>query len=217
MNFRFQDIVPYLGTMLAGLGLNFLVATLSLIVGILVGLVTYSAQKSKMKPISAVASAYIELIRNTPLLVQLYIIYFGIAQIGISVSPFGSTMIAMIFNCGAYMAEILRAGFQSIKPGVIEAGEALGMTPFQNFYLIQLKPALRSAFPAIINQYILMFLGSTVSSAISMPELLYRTLHIESTTARTVEVFLITGVLFYISSFLIINVLRLMERKVFKW
>ncbi|MEN6316130.1 MAG: amino acid ABC transporter permease [Clostridiaceae bacterium] len=217
MRFHFKDIAPYLIMMLKGIGVNFTAATIALLFGIILGLCAYSAKKSTVKPLQIVANAYIEIVRNTPLLVQLYLIYFGIAQMGINMTPLQSTMIAMIFNSGAYISEIMRSGFQSVSSGTIEAGHALGMSNWQVFTYIRLKPAFRSAFPALINQYVLMFLGSTVASTISLHELMYQTLYIESVTARTVEAFLITGVLFYVSSFIIINILRKSERIIFKW
>ena len=217
MKFYFGDIVPYLPSMLQALGCNFIVATVSLIVGIFVGLVTYLAKSGKTKAFRIFANCYIELIRNTPLLVQLYLIYFGIAQMGIDISPMRSTMIAMILNSGAYIAEIMRSGFSSVSPGTIEAGHALGMSSWQVFTLVRLKPAFASAFPALTNQYVLMFLGSTVASTISLNELLYTTLYIESVTARTPEVFLTTGLLFYAASFMIIRIIHKVDKHVFTW
>lgn len=217
MKFYFKDIIPYLPEMIKALGYNYLVATVSLAFGIILGLVLYSAKTGKAKPFRVVANCYIELIRNTPLLVQLYLIYFGVAQLGVDVTPVQSTMLAMILNSGAYVAEIMRSGFSSVLPGTIEAGYALGMTPWQVFVYVRLKPAFASAFPALINQYVLMFLGSTVASTISLNELMYTTLHIESVTARTPEVFLTTGVLFYVSSFVMIRILRKVKKHVFTW
>ena len=216
MSFYFRDLTPYLSMMFGGLLTNFLVATFSLCLGLILGLLTYNAKVSGRKPLRYAANVYIELIRNTPLLVQLYIIYFGIAQIGIDASPFQSTIIAMVLNSGAYIAEIMRAGFKSVSYGINEAGQALGMSGIQIFFYLRLAPAFKAAFPALINQYILMFLGSTVASTISLSELMHNTLYIDSITARTVEVFLITGVMFYVSSFVLINSLRFVEKRIFK-
>lgn len=217
MRFHFGDVAPYLASMLKGLGLNLSVAILSLLAGIALGLLAYSAKAGKNRPLRILASCYIELIRNTPLLVQLYLLYFGLAQFGVDVSPLLSTMLALVVNSGAYVAEIMRAGFQSVSPGTIEAGHALGMTRWQIFALVRLKPAFRSAFPALINQFVLMFLGSTVASTISLNELMYTTLYVESVTARTVEVFLTTGVMFYVTTFILVKLLNRAERALFQW
>lgn len=217
MKLYFRDLVPFMSQMLKGLGTNFMVATISLMIGLLLGLLACNAKASRHKPLRYIANIYIELIRNTPLLVQLYIIYFGIAQIGIDASPFQSTIVAMVLNSGAYIAEIMRSGFQSVSYGISEAGQALGMNGIQIFFYLRLAPAFKAAFPALINQYILMFLGSTVASTISLPELMYNTLYIDSVTARTVEVFLMTGILFYVSSFVLINTLRFVEKRIFRW
>lgn len=217
MSLYFKDLLPYGSMMLKGLFTNFMVATVSLLIGLVLGLITYNAKVSRYRPLQYLANTYIELIRNTPLLVQLYIIYFGIAQIGIDASPFESTIIAMVLNSGAYIAEIMRSGFKSVSYGIREAGQALGMSGMQIFFYLRLAPAFKTAFPALINQYILMFLGSTVASTISLQELMNGTLYIDSVTARTVEVFLTTGLLFYISSFILINSLRLLEKRLFRW
>lgn len=217
MRFHFGDVTPYIVSMLKGLGLNLTVASLSLLTGIALGLIAYSAKAGKNRPLRILASCYIELIRNTPLLVQLYLLYFGLAQFGVDVSPLLSTMLALIVNSGAYVAEIMRAGFQSVSPGTIEAGHALGMTRWQIFLIVRLKPAFRSAFPALINQFVLMFLGSTVASTISLNELMYTTLYVESVTARTVEVFLTTGVMFYVATFILVKLLNRAERALFQW
>ena len=217
MTFFFRDIAPFLYRMFYGLANNLQVASLSLLCGLLLGLVTYNAKVSYFRPLRVLANCYIEIIRNTPLLVQIYLIFFGIAQLGINASPFQSTMIAMVSNSGGYCAEIMRAGFKAVSHGTVEAGYALGMSSWQVFFHVRLKPAFRSAFPALTNQYVLMFLGSSVASTIAYRELLHTTLHIESMTARTVEVFLIAGLMFYTTSFLLINVLRWLEKRIFRW
>lgn len=217
MSFYFSSLKPYMGLMVKGLLTNFLVATVSFMLGLILGLVTYHGKVSGVRTFRYLANAYIELIRNTPLLVQLYLIYFGIAQIGIDASPLNATIIAMVLNGGAYIAEIMRSGFHSVSRGITQAGQALGMNGLQIFFYLKLLPALKTAFPALINQYILMFLGSTVASTISLRELMNCTLYIDSITARTVEVFLVTGVLFYVTSFVLIHSLRMVEKRVFKW
>lgn len=217
MNFYFGDIMPYLGQMLRGLGVNVLLALISMVVGASLGIVLYLGKTGRCKLLSRVCSAYIEVMRNTPLLVQLYLIYFGLAQFGIDVSAFMSALIAMILNNAAYTAEIFRAGFLSVAKGQIEAGVALGMKTTQVFFLVELKPALKSAFPALINQFVMLFLFSSVASIIALPELTYVAMNTASMTARTFEVYLVTGILYYVACVIMITLLRTIEKQSFRW
>ena len=217
MKFYFGDLVPYIGEMFAGLGLNILLALVSMAVGAVGGILLYLGKTGKNRPLSLVCRAYIEVMRNTPLLVQLYLIYFGLAQFGIDISALVSTLVAMILNNAAYTAEIFRAGVLSVPHGQVEAGQALGMHPAQVFTLVELKPALKSAFPALINQYIMLFLFSSVASIIALPELTYVAMNTASMTARTFEVYLVTGVMYYVACVVMIAGLRLFEKKAFRW
>ena len=196
MKLYFKDVIPYLNDMFTGLGYSVLLTVISMALGMVVGIAAYLGKSSSHKCVSAVSKGYIELIRNTPMLVQLYILYFGLPEIGVDLSPLTASVIAMVINGGAYIAEIMRSGFQSIPYGLQEAGMALGMTSRQVFLNIRLKLALKNAFPALINQFILLFLFSSVTSTISMPELTYITFNLQSSTARVFEVLLISGAMY---------------------
>lgn len=217
MKFYFDDVFAHLPAMLNGLMLNILLAVVSMLVGSVLGILLYLGKTSKRRGFKFFCSGYIEIMRNTPLLVQLYLIYFGLAQYGLDVSALTSALVAMILNNGAYTAEIFRSGFLSVQHGTVEAGQAIGMSPWQVFALVELKPALKSAFPAMINQFVMLFLFSSVASIIALPELTYVAMNTASMTARNFEVYLITGILYYVSCYMMISLLRLIERKAFKW
>lgn len=217
MKLYFKDVIPYLNDMFTGLGYSVLLTVISMALGMVVGIAAYLGKSSSHKCVSAVSKGYIELIRNTPMLVQLYILYFGLPEIGVDLSPLTASVIAMVINGGAYIAEIMRSGFQSIPYGLQEAGMALGMTPRQIFMNIRLKLALKNAFPALINQFILLFLFSSVTSAISMPELTYITFNLQSSTARVFEVLLISGSMYYVITILFVSLFRKCEKKLFSW
>ena len=217
MKLYFKDVIPYLNDMFTGLGYSVLLTVISMALGMVVGIAAYLGKSSSHKCVSAVSKGYIELIRNTPMLVQLYILYFGLPEIGVDLSPLTASVIAMVINGGAYIAEIMRSGFQSIPYGLQEAGMALGMTPRQIFMNIRLKLALKNAFPALINQFILLFLFSSVTSAISMPELTYITFNLQSSTARVFEVLLISGSMYYVITILFVALFRKCEKKLFSW
>lgn len=217
MNIHFTPVIPYLGAIFRGLGVSIVVTLAAFFLGIALGLVTYACKTSRHRALRTLANAYIELFRNTPLLVQMYIIYFGFAQYGLDVSPFVTALLSMAVNNGAYTAEILRGGFASVSRGTIEAGEALGMGRAQIFFLVELPPALKSCFPAMINQFVMLFLFSSVASVISLPELTYVCMNTDSFIARTFEIYLIAGVLYYCTTFLSVNLLRRLEKKAFPW
>ena len=203
--------------MLRGLSINLILAVLSMLIGSAFGLVLYVGKTGKRKTISFVCRSYIEIIRNTPLLVQLYLIYFGLAQLDIDVSAYVSALIAITLNNAAYTAEIFRGGFLSVSPGTIEAGEALGMTNLQIFFYVRFLPALKASFPSLINQFIMLFLFSSVASIIALPELTYVAMNTASATARTFEVYICTGLLYYLVCTICISFLRLIERKLLRW
>lgn len=217
MKLYFKDVIPYLNDMFTGLGYSVLLTVISMALGMVVGIAAYLGKSSSHKCVSAVSKGYIELIRNTPMLVQLYILYFGLPEIGVDLSPLTASVIAMVINGGAYIAEIMRSGFQSIPYGLQEAGMALGMTSRQVFLNIRLKLALKNAFPALINQFILLFLFSSVTSTISMPELTYITFNLQSSTARVFEVLLISRAMYYVITILFVALFRKCEKKLFSW
>lgn len=217
MKLYFKDVIPYINDMFTGLGYSILLTVISMALGMIVGIAAYLGKSNTHKSVSTVSKGYIELIRNTPMLVQLYILYFGLPEIGVDLSPLTASVIAMVINGGAYIAEIMRSGFQSIPYGLQEAGMALGMTPRQIFLNIRLKLALKNAFPALINQFILLFLFSSVTSTISMPELTYITFNLQSSTARVFEVLLISGAMYYIITILFVALFRKCEKKLFSW
>ena len=217
MKLYFKDVIPYLNDMFTGLGYSVLLTVISMALGMVVGIAAYLGKSSSHKCVSAVSKGYIELIRNTPMLVQLYILYFGLPEIGVDLSPLTASVIAMVINGGAYIAEIMRSGFQSIPYGLQEAGMAVGMTSRQIFLNIRLKLALKNAFPALINQFILLFLFSSVTSTISMPELTYITFNLQSSTARVFEVLLISGAMYYVITILFVALFRKCEKKLFSW
>lgn len=217
MNIQFAPILPYAKDILEGLWMSISVTMSSMLAGMIIGLITYIGRTGRNRLLKRIAIIYIEVFRNTPLLVQLYMIYFGLAQFRIDMSPFATAFFAMTVNTGAYLAEILRSGFDSVSAGTVEAGHALAMNELQIFVHVKLKPALRSAFPAIINQLIMLFLFSSVASVISLNELTYVTKNIDTRIARTFELYLLSGVLYYVTSFLLIKVLGRFEKRIFKW
>jgi polar amino acid transport system permease protein len=217
VNLVFRDIIPFYPLLVSGLVTSLYITIICMVAGTVLGLFVALCKSSKNAVISFLGSSYIEVFRNTPLIIQLYIIFFGLGQLGININPLWSALIGITINNGAYTAEIFRAGFSSVPKGLNEAGSALGMNSAQIFRHVILPPALRTAFPALTNQLILIFLFSSVASVISLEELTYQVMNIETQTSRTLEVVLIATVLYYSCSSIFVYLSNVLSKKVFKW
>jgi len=217
MTWYLGDLIPYLPLILQGLWVSIYVSVASFLAGTALGLVAYRAKAGRSPALRRMSSAYIEVIRNVPLLVVLYLIYFGLGQFGINLDPLWSTLIALTINNGAYVAEILRAGFDSVPGGLREAAQALGMSSRQTFRYVVFVPGIRKVFPALTNQFILLFLFSSVASVIALPELTNALMTVNSNTLRTFEVFTVGALLYYAVSSVLAVGSRVGEKRLFKW
>lgn len=163
-----------------------------LIIGVLAAVLTLTGNRLLRWPVLA----YVEVIRNTPFIVQVFLIYFGLPALGLRLDPITAAVVAMSIYGGAYTSEIVRAGIQSVNKGQIEAGKALGMSSVTIFRYVVLKPALASVFPSIVAQFILLLLSSSVVSAISVPELTGTGNDIQGLTLRNMETYLVIAVVY---------------------
>ena len=143
----------------------------------------------------AVAS-YVELVRNTPFIVQLFFLFFGLPALGLKLSPEFASVLAMVVNLGAYAAEIVRAGIESIPKGQIEAGKALNLKPWEIFRFVILKPALKAIYPALTSQFILLMLSSAVVSVISADDLTSVAANLQSQTFRSFEIYIVVTAIY---------------------
>ena len=160
--------------------------------------------------------------RGTPLLVQIFIIYFGLGQIEylrstvlwvVLKEPYWCAIIAFTLNTGAYTSEILRSAFQTIKPGIIEAGKSLGISNKIIFYKIQIPIAIRQSLPAYGNEIILMMKGTSLASTVTLMDLTGVAKYIISTTFKPIEVFIVAGGIYLFMTFIIHNVIKYLEKK----
>jgi polar amino acid transport system permease protein len=142
------------------------------------------------------ASAYVELIRNTPFLVQLYFIFFGLPSLGLRLSELTAANLAMIINLGAYSGEIVRAGIQATPKGQFEAGASLGMSPIQTFRHVVLAPSLQRVWPALSSQIVIVMLGSSAVSQIAAEDLTFAANFIQSRTFRAFEAYIVSTCLY---------------------
>lgn len=196
--------------------------SLSLVFGLLIGLLFAILRLNKNIFINKFAYGYSYIFRGTPLLVQIFIIYFGLGQIeGLRNSfawvvlkePYWCAIIAFALNTGAYTSEILRSAFQTIKPGFIEAGKSLGISKKNIFYKIQIPIAIRQSLPAYGNEIILMLKGTSLASTVTLMDLTGVAKYIISTTFKPIEVFIVAGSIYLFFTFIIHNVIKFLEKK----
>ena len=196
--------------------------SVSLIIGLFIGLLFAILRLNKNIFVNRFAYGYSYLFRGTPLLVQIFIIYFGLGQIEylrttflwtILKEPYWCAIIAFALNTGAYTSEILRSAFQTIKPGIIEAGRSLGISSKIIFYKIQIPIAIRQSLPAYGNEIILMMKGTSLASTVTLMDLTGVAKYIISTTFRPVEVFIVAGGIYLFMTFIIHNLIKFLEKK----
>lgn len=185
--FQFGVVLDHLPELLMGALLTLELSAASTACGMVLAMVGAVAAGSRMAPLRAAATFYVELIRNTPFLVQIFVIYFALPKVGVRLPADTAALLGMALNFGAYASEILRAGVAAIPRGQIEAGRALGLSRFAIMRLIVLVPGLRIVYPALVSQFVLLMLGSSVVSAISAVELTAITNSLQSTTFRAFE------------------------------
>jgi len=194
----------------------------SLFFGLFVGLFFAILRLNKNIFINKFAYGYSYVFRGTPLLVQIFIIYFGLGQIEylrstvlwvVLKEPYWCAIIAFTLNTGAYTSEILRSAFQTIKPGIIEAGKSLGISNKIIFYKIQIPIAIRQSLPAYGNEIILMMKGTSLASTVTLMDLTGVAKYIISTTFKPIEVFIVAGGIYLFMTFVIHNVIKYLEKK----
>lgn len=162
------------------------------------GLLGAPARRSRFALLRAPAAVYVEVIRNTPVLLQMFVAYFALPSAGLRLSPVQAGVLALGVNVGAYLTEIFRAGIQSVPAGQREAARVLAISPFGTFVHIVLPQALRNVYPAVVNQLVQIILGSSLLSAISVPELTGTAMVINARSLLTVQVFGIAAVLYLV-------------------
>ena len=196
--------------------------SLSLIFGLILGLFFAILRLSKNIFLNKFSYFYSYIFRGTPLLVQIFIIYFGLGQIEflrssflwiILKEPYWCAIIAFSLNTGAYTSEILRSAFETINKGFIEAGDSLGISKKIIFYKIQIPIAIRQSLPAYGNEIILMLKGTSLASTVTLMDLTGVAKYIISTTFKPIEVFIVAGGIYLFMTFVIHNVIKFLEKK----
>ena len=194
--FHFNVVWEHWRELAVGAGLTIRLSALAMAIGLVVAIVCAYARTAGPSPVRWAVTAYIEAIRNTPFLVQIFIVYFSLPSLGIQVDANDAALAAMVVNFGAYGTEILRAGIESIPQGQVDAAKALGLSRLQIFVHVMLFPAVRTVFPALSSQFILLMLASSVVSTISAVELTAVANSLQSTTFRPFEFYFVSTAIY---------------------
>ena len=204
LNLDFSVVLERWPLFLDGAVMTLQLAFMAIVVGGAIGTLCAVGRGSSNRIVAGLCAGYVETIRNTPLLVQIFLVYFGLASIGFKFSAFSVAAAALAINVGAYTAEIMRAGFEAIPPGQIEAAEGLALSRVQIYWHVILLPAIEKVYPSLTSQFVLLMLASSVTSQISAEELTAVANYVQSDTYRAFETYILVA-LAYIALSLVLR------------
>ncbi len=212
MNFTFLE--KYSGYFLRGAEITIILAFFAVLFGTVLGLFLTLLRRSKFKPISIIATAYVEFVRGTPLLVQIYIIYIGLPKlIGIDLPDMATGIVALALNSSAYVSEIIRAGIEAVDKGQMEAARSLGMNQRLAMFQIVIPQAFKNILPALGNEFISVIKESSMVSVIGVAELMYNAGTVRGNTALGLEPVIVAAVIYFIITFTLTRGLGFVERR----
>lgn len=207
--FDFLSTFDYAGVLIKGVITTVELIAVGGVLGVAVGIFGAWARTQGPRWLRPIVSAYVELIRNTPFLIQLFFIFFGLPSIGVQITEMQAALLTMIINLGAYSTEIIRAGVVAVAPGQIEAALSLSMTRVQIFRHIILRPALQKIWPALSSQIVIVMLGSAVCSQIAVEELSFAANFIQGRNFRAFEAYLVATAIYLVLAIILRQILRL--------
>ncbi|MEM5472183.1 amino acid ABC transporter permease [Hoeflea sp. AS60] len=201
--FNFDWIAQYYPVILKGIAITLELTLVGAVIGVGLGIFCAWARTLGPSWLRPPVAVYVELIRNTPFMVQLFFIFFGLPALGIRLGELPAANLAMIINLGAYSCEIIRAGIEATPKGQFEAGHALALRPLQIFWKIILLPALQRIWPALSSQIVIVMLGSAVVSQIAAEDITFAANFIQSRTFRAFEAYFVTTLIYLLLSILV--------------
>ncbi len=189
--FNFRDVWAQTDFILEGLTVTLQLSLVTIVASLMIGTAGAAARVYGPGWLQGVIAAYVEIIRNTPLIVQLFLVFFGLPSVGIRLDAITASVITLAINLGAYSTEIIRAGLMAIPKAQIESGHSLGLSGVQVFRHVVLFPALKIVYPALTSQFVLAMLATSVVSQISAPDMFHVASVIQSRTFRDFEVYVV--------------------------
>lgn len=197
MTLEFAPIFEQWPMLLNGALVTLKLAAVATVLGFVIGTFCAVGRNSNLRWLSAFCTGYVEAIRNTPFLVQIFLVFFGLSSIGLTLSAVSVAIIALTINVGAYTGEIMRAGFNTVHAGQWEAAECLGLSRAQVYWHVVLRPAVERVYPSLTSQFILLMLASSITSQISVSELTGNANYIQGISFRPMETFITIGVIYF--------------------
>ncbi|MEG2290330.1 MAG: amino acid ABC transporter permease [Clostridium sp.] len=217
-NLSFKFLEKYYPVFLEGIRFTLLVSLLAVIFGVILGTILCFMKRSKFSILNVpvpkvIASVYIEFIRGTPLLLQIFIVYFGSNSFGLRLAPIVACVIALSLNSGAYVAEIIRAGIDAVDKGQLEASRSLGMSQRMAMQYIILPQAIRNILPAIGNEFVSIIKESSMASAIGVAEITYGAKLVTGATYRNFEPLIVAALCYFTLTFTLGRLMAYIERR----
>ncbi len=209
-SFDFGPVFANFSTILDGVYLTLWLSGVGILLGLALGIVLAMSRGLVPRPVQKVVDGYVELIRNTPFLIQLFMIFFGLPNLGLRLDATQAAVLTITLNLGAYATEIIRAGVDSIHPSQIEAAASLAMTKLQVFRHVILLPALARVWPSLTSQFVLTLLSTSICSFISVQELSGAASVVESDTYRSFETYIVVTLVYLGLSLLLRLILLLL-------
>ncbi|SDP68148.1 amino acid ABC transporter membrane protein 1, PAAT family [Ralstonia sp. 25mfcol4.1] len=213
--FDFVSVLDYTDVLVKGIAVTAQLTLTGGVLGVAVAVAGAWAKTQGPAWLRAVVGTYVELIRNTPFLIQLFFIFFGLPSLGVHLPEMVAASLAMVINLGAYGTEIVRAGLAATPRGQFEAGASLAMSPFQVFRHVVLRPALQKIWPALSSQVVIVMLGSAVCSQIAAQDLTYAANFIQGRNFRAFEVYLVSTGIYLLLAIALRQLLRGIGRRLF--
>ena len=213
--FDFGPVIAHADVIADGVWLTLDLSAAGILLGLGLGVLLAMSRGLIPRPVQWVLDAYIEVIRNTPFLIQLFIIFFGLPVLGLRLDAMQAAVLTIMVNLGAYATEIIRAGIDNIHPSQIEAGASLAMTRLQVFRHVVLMPALARVWPSLTSQFVLTLLSTSICSFISVQELSGSAAQVESDTFRSFETYITVTAIYLLLSLLLRLVLLLLGEVLF--
>lgn len=195
-SFDFAAVLEYREVLVAGTLRTLALTAIGTVLGLTIGMLGAVSRAWRIAPYDKLFAVYVEAVRNTPFLVQLFFIFFGLPSLGVQINEWQAAILAMVLNLGAYSTEIIRAGIEATPRGQIEAAQSLAMTRPQIFHKVVLPPALRKVWPAICSQVVIVMLGSSVCSQIAAEELTFAANFIQSRNFRAFETYIVVALIY---------------------
>jgi polar amino acid transport system permease protein len=200
--FDFASVLAAWPQFLEGAWMTIQLSFPATVLGFAIGTLLAIGRRGQVRWVSTLSGAYVEIVRNTPLLVQVFLVFFGLASLGWKVSAFTAALVSLVINVAAYSCEIMRAGMDSIHKGQLEAAECLGLTRRQIYWHVILRPAMEKVYPALTSQFVLLMLATSITSQISVEELTAVAARVQSDTFRPFEAYILVAVAYLMLSML---------------